>query len=63
MLGALAYMLKSNTSNKICGSKYVGNPLDLYICNDFSFCFLNPSPFIHDRKEGSLIEDIGPIAP
>jgi len=56
VLGALAYIVKKSTKEKIGREVYEGNPMDLYIANNFDFCFLDPSPFVHDRRKGSLIE-------
>lgn len=55
-LGSLAYLINKNTAQKIINENYNGWPMDLYILNFFKFCIVNPSPFNHDRKYGSLVE-------
>lgn len=54
----LCYLIKKDTViNKIKGDTYIGNPFDLYLDNNFSFCLIKNSPFNHDRKMGSLIDN------
>lgn len=55
-LGALAYLVNRATAAKICALQWDGYPIDLVICNDFSFRVMQSSPFQHDRRHGSLVE-------
>lgn len=56
VLGSLSYILSKKTAKDIINYQFIGCPMDIYICNYFNFCFLNPSPFLHDRRYGSLVE-------
>lgn len=56
MHGALAYMLNKKSFDKILSCAYVGEPIDVLLVNNLSFCLLEKSPFIHDRSEGSLLD-------
>lgn len=56
--GALSYLINKKTKDKIVNYIYDGFPFDMFICNYFSFCVIKDSPFYHDRKMGSLIENI-----
>jgi hypothetical protein len=57
-LGTLAYFVNKDTLPIIQTHYYNGLPIDLFYCNCFNFCFISPSPFLHQRNQGSLI-DIG----
>lgn len=54
--GSLAYLIHRNVVNKFIDAPYVGYPSDLFICNRFNFGLVDPSPFDHNRKHGSLID-------
>lgn len=56
VLGSLAYIIKKKDINKIYNHNYNGLPMDIFIANCFNFCFIDPSPFNHDRSQGSLID-------
>lgn len=58
VLGSLAYLIKMEYANKIYQHNYDGFGMDLLIANHFNFGLIDPSPFNHDRSQGSLI-DIG----
>jgi hypothetical protein len=58
VLGSLCYMIDRRVISRIMDYSYVGLPMDLFIANNFSFALVDPSPFLHDRSQGSLI-DIG----
>ena len=53
--GSLAYLIKKNIAQRIIQKKYEGYPMDLYLMNEFCACILEPSPFDHDRRHGTLI--------
>jgi len=55
--GSLCYLINKKTIDKVIQDEYEGYPMDMYISNRFSYCLLNPSPFNHDRKMGSLVEE------
>ena len=55
-LGALAYLMRQETAAKLRALAWDGFPVDLVICNDFSFCVADYTPFRHDRQHGSLVE-------
>lgn len=55
-LGSLAYLVKRNTADRIARMQYKGLPMDLFIASLFKYCVLEPSPFLHERKFGSLVE-------
>lgn len=57
-LGTLAYMVNKQTLPQIQSHNYNGLPIDIFYCNCFNFCFIEPTPFNHNRSQGSLI-DIG----
>ena len=54
--GALAYLLRRDAIEKMCGCEYNGMPIDILLVSVLNFCMLEPSPFIHDRSEGSLLD-------
>lgn len=53
--GSLAYIIKRKEADKIINTEYDGYPMDLYLVNEFKACILEPSPFNHDRRHGTLI--------
>lgn len=56
ILGSLSYIIKKETAKKIQNYNYNGMPMDIFIANCFNFGFINPSPFDHNRSQGSLID-------
>lgn len=56
IVAALAYMVPKRIVPLILSYKYVGEPYDLLLYRHFKYCLLIDSVFIHDRKEGTLIE-------
>ena len=55
-LGTLAYFVNKDTLPQIKSHHYNGLPIDIFYCNCFNFAFIEPTPFIHDRSKGSLID-------
>jgi hypothetical protein len=58
IVAGLAYFVNKQGKEKIINHKYNGLPLDLFLYWKLNYILVNPSPFNHDRSEGSLI-DIG----
>lgn len=54
--GSLAYMIRRDAVDRFINDSYDGYPSDIYICNRFKFALVSPSPFNHDRSQGSLID-------
>lgn len=54
--GSLAYIMRRDVVDRWINDTYIGYPSDLYLCNRFKFALVNPSPFNHDRRAGSLID-------
>jgi len=54
--GSLAYLIRRDAIDRWINDTYTGYPSDLYICNRFKFALVDPSPFNHDRRAGSLID-------
>lgn len=54
--GSLAYAIGRGAAQRFIDTPYVGYPSDIFICNRFKFALIDPSPFNHDRKAGSLID-------
>jgi GR25 family glycosyltransferase involved in LPS biosynthesis len=58
-LGSLAYLISPQTVKKyIPMLEWDGMPIDLHISNRFSFCTLLNTCFLHNRSQGSIIENI-----
>ncbi|MDY0313768.1 MAG: hypothetical protein RBR32_01695 [Bacteroidales bacterium] len=55
-LGTLAYFIGKENISRLQDHNYNGLPIDLFLCNCFNFCFVEPSPFNHNRSQGSLID-------
>jgi hypothetical protein len=55
-LGTLAYLIRKENIPRLESHNYNGLPIDLFLCNCFTFCFIEKSPFMHDRSQGSLID-------
>jgi hypothetical protein len=56
VLGSLAYLIKRKDIDKVYKHNYNGLGMDLFIANNFNFCFIHPSPLDHNRSQGSLID-------
>jgi hypothetical protein len=56
VLGSLAYLITANAAFRFTRSHYSGFPADLFLCAHFRFALVEPSPFFHDRSQGSLVE-------
>lgn len=54
--GSLAYLIRHQAARRLIDRPYDGLPVDLVLANDFSFAVSVESPFDHDRREGSLVE-------
>jgi hypothetical protein len=54
LLGSLAYLITPEAAKRL--PAWNGTPLDITLCNNFSFAFIKNSPFEHDRSQGSLVE-------
>ena len=54
--GSLAYLIRRDVAQRWVDDTYNGYPSDLYLCNRFKFALVDPSPFDHNRKHGSLID-------
>lgn len=54
--GSLAYIIRRDAAARWVADSYTGYPSDLYLCNRFKFALVDPSPFDHNRKHGSLID-------
>lgn len=59
VLGSLAYLMTRDAANHFSKLPWSGWPIDQEIPDSFigSFAFLDPSPWDHDRSQGSLVED------
>lgn len=55
--GSLAYLVSADTAYKIIALPYDGMPMDLVLVNRFKAAIIEPSPFLHDRQHGSLVEN------
>lgn len=54
--GSLAYLIRRDAVDRWINDSYTGYPSDIYLCNRFKFALVDPSPFNHDRRAGSLID-------
>lgn len=55
-LAALAYLVGPNGRKKLCDEQYIGMPFDILLYN-INTCILLDSPYDHDRRFGSVIEN------
>lgn len=53
-VGALAYMIKQENTKRFLDLPYEGQPTDVLLHERYKFAVVDPSPFIHDRRQGSL---------
>ncbi len=56
-VAAMAYLVNKRSIEKITSFQFTGVPFDILLWKEFSYCFLEKSPFIHDRCKGSLVEN------
>lgn len=56
VMGTLCYMIHRQSIHKITDIEYIGMPIDVYIASRTAFGVVDPSPFLHDRSHGSLID-------
>lgn len=60
VLGTLCYVIGKKAAKKFMDTDYWVNGcnIDLFLwSNRFNFCMIDPTPFIHDRSQGSLLEN------
>lgn len=55
--GSLAYLMTRQAAQRFADMPWEGIPVDVILPDRFNFAFLNPSPFLHDRSQGSIIEN------
>jgi hypothetical protein len=55
VFGCLAYLMTRTAAHKMVSLPWEGLPPDVTLADRFEFAFLNPSPFDHNRSQGSLI--------
>ena len=55
--GSLAYLITAAAARRIAEAPYRGIPVDHLLANAFSFAVILRSPFDHDRRHGSLVEE------
>lgn len=55
--GSLAYLITRQAAARLSSAPWPGIPADIFLADHFNFIFLNPSPFNHDRRQGSIVED------
>lgn len=56
--GALHYLITRAAAQRIVGWIWDGMPIDIRLANETRMVILDPSPVIHDRSQGSIIEGI-----
>jgi len=54
---SLAYLISPSAQQKLLRMKWDGMPVDLILCNRFSFCAVFPSPFRHGHAVAGSIVD------
>jgi len=54
----MAYWIKKSTADRYREAVFDGMPCDLFLWQNFKAAIIDPSPFLHDRSQGSLI-DVG----
>lgn len=55
VLGSLAYLIGAAAALRFRSLRFDGLPVDLLLASRFRFALVEPSPFAHDRSQGSLI--------
>ncbi len=58
VLGSLAYLINMSVAKRLIDAEFDGFPTDLFICRKFKFGIVAPTPFDHDRSQGSLVESL-----
>jgi hypothetical protein len=53
-VGALAYLIRQADTALFLDLPYEGQPTDVLLHERYKFAVVDPSPFIHDRRQGSL---------
>jgi len=53
-VGALAYLIRKENTPLFLDQPYQGQPTDVLLHEQYRFAVVDPSPFIHDRRQGSL---------
>jgi GR25 family glycosyltransferase involved in LPS biosynthesis len=60
-VGAVCYMIKKSSANKIISMDHFEHriPVDILLwqTNYIKYAAIDPSPFIHDRSQGSILEN------
>jgi len=56
--GCQAYYMSRKVALRLVHREYDGQPIDAYLPNFGAFAFLQPSPFKHDRSQGSMIDPL-----
>ena len=56
VVATLAYLITPEAGEKILSWRYNGIPLDVQVYGKLNYCIIDPSPFQHDRSQGTLIE-------
>lgn len=54
--GCQAYYMKRKVAERLVKREYDGQPIDAFLPNFGTFAFFEPSPFKHDRSQGSMID-------
>jgi hypothetical protein len=54
VFGSLAYLLTQYAARDFVRTDWGGVPVDVVLADLCQFRFLSPSPFVHDRSQGSL---------
>mgnify|MGYP003575507891 CR=1 FL=1 len=60
VLGTLCYVISRKAAEKWIKEDFWlhGTNIDLFVwSNRFNFCMIDPTPFIHDRSQGSILEN------
>lgn len=60
--GSLCYLVRRRTGLLIADRQWQQLPMDLLLCNEYRCCVMEPSPFNHNRKYGSLVDGTKPKA-
>lgn len=54
--GTLAYLVKREAATRIANASWRGIPIDVVVPDLNTFALLHPSPWDHDRQQGSILE-------
>ena len=58
--GSLAYFLNRRSARALAAKDFDGTPIDVFLPNLGTFACMVPSPFDHDRSQGSLVDHAKP---